>query len=84
MQNNERCELAKSILELHEKLNNYDRESAIELIKKVRRKYPGMEELAYVTNNVRLEDGTDEMIMNTLRAEKVRLGLKLNVENNKK
>lgn len=74
----EKIKLSKSLKELNDKINNYERESAIELIRKVRFEHPGKEQIAYVLNNVPLEAGTDEMIIDTLKAEEYRLTLKIN------
>ena len=82
MQKNESYELMKSILKLQGKLENYDRKSAIELIKEVRKDHPGIEEIVCQFNGIKLEDGTDKMIIDTLKAEKTRLEIKLNLENN--
>ena len=80
MQKNESYELMKSILKLQGKLENYDRKSAIELIKEVRKDHPGIEEIVCRSNGIKLEDGTDKMIIDTLEAEKTRLEIKLNLE----
>lgn len=72
--------LTKSIVEIQNKIINYDRNSAIELIKKVREDYKGKEQIAYVLNSIPLEMGTDEMIIKTLQAEEIRLTLKLKNE----
>lgn len=77
----EKAKIVKSIFEINENINNYERNSAIELIKKVRRDHKGKEQVAYVLNNVPLELSTDEMIINTLKAEKLRLELKLSEDN---
>lgn len=77
----EKVKIVKSIFEIDDKINNYERNSAIELIKKVRKDHKGKEQVAYVLNNVPLELGTDEMIINTLKSEKVRLELKLSKNN---
>lgn len=76
--NEEKLKIFKSIKEITEKINIYERKSAIELIRKVRFEHPGKEQAAYVLNNVPLESGTDEMIINTLKAEAYRLTLKIN------
>ena len=78
MSEEEKRKLSKSLKELNDKINNYERESAIELIRKVRFEHPGKEQIAYVLNNVPLESGTDEMIIDTLKAEEYRLTLKIN------
>lgn len=78
MSEEEKIKLSKSLKELNDKINNYERESAIELIRKVRFEHPGKEQIAYVLNNVPLEAGTDEMIIDKLKAEKYRLTLKIN------
>ena len=78
MNEEEKAKISKSIKEINDKINNYERESAIELIRKVRFEHPGKEQVAYVLNNVPLEEGTDEMIINTLKAEAYRLMLKIN------
>lgn len=78
MSEEEKIKLSKSLKELNDKINNYERESAIELIRKVRFEHPGKEQIAYVLNNVPLEAGTDEMIIDTLKAEEYRLTLKIN------
>ena len=75
--------MAKSIVEIQERIENYDRNEAIRLIKKVRIEHPGMEQVAYVLNNIPLEEGTDIEIINTLRAEGARLILKLKEETEK-
>ncbi len=77
MSQNEKLKLLKSIVEIQNKILNYERNSAIELIKKVRIEHRGKEQIAYILNNTPLEIGTDEMIIDTLRAEKSRLILKL-------
>ena len=77
----EKAKIVKSIYEINENIQNYERNSAIELIKKVRKNHKGKEQVAYVLNNVPLELGTDEMIINTLKAEKLRLELKLSEDN---
>ena len=73
----EKIKIFKSIQEINDKIKKYDRSSAIKIIKKVRSEHPGKEQIAYVVNNVPLEAGTDEMIVNTLKAEAFRLSLKL-------
>ena len=78
MSEEEKIKLSKSLKKLNDKINNYERESAIELIRKVRFEHPGKEQIAYVLNNVPLEAGTDEMIIDTLKAEEYRLTLKIN------
>lgn len=78
MKEKEKIKIIKSIKELEDKINNYERLSSIELIKKVRFEHPGKEQVAYVTNNIPLDMGTDEMIINTLKAERARLILKIN------
>lgn len=75
--NEEKIKLLKSVIEIQTKINCYDRDSAIELIKKVRMEHVGKEQIAYVVNNIPLEQGTDFMIIETLKAEKYRLLLKL-------
>lgn len=72
--------LNKSIVEIQNKIINYDRNSAIELIKKVREDHKGKEQIAYVLNSIPLEMGTDEMIIKTLQAGEIRLTLKLKNE----
>ena len=72
--------LTNSIAEIQNKIKNYDRDSAIKLIKRVREDHKGKEQIAYVLNNVPLEMGTDEMIIKTLQAEEIRLTLKLKNE----
>lgn len=74
---NEKEKLLKSIEEIQERINNYNREDAINLIKRVRFEHPGKEQIAYVTFNISLEKGTDVDIIKTLEAEKARLVLKL-------
>ena len=73
----EKEKLAKSIIEIQEKIINYNREDAIRLIKRVRLEHPGKEQIAYVTYNIPLESGTDIEIMHTLKAEETRLLIKL-------
>ena len=80
MEEIEKMKLTKSIVEIQNKIINYDRNSAIELIKKVREDYKGKEQIAYVLNSIPLEMGTDEMIIKTLQAEEIRLTLKLKNE----
>ena len=75
-----KMKLTKSIVEIQNKIINYDRNSAIELIKRVREDHKGKEQIAYVLNNIPLEMGTDEMIIKTLQAEEIRLTLKLKNE----
>lgn len=70
-------QIIKSIIELKDKINNYERESAIQLIIKVRSEHPGKEQIAYVMNNIPLNDAQDENIIQTLQAEMCRLTLKL-------
>ena len=77
MNQDEKLKLLKSIEEIQNKIINYERNSAIELIKKVRMDHRGKEQIAYVLNNIPLEMGTDEMIIKTLQAEEIRLTLKL-------
>lgn len=77
MNEEEKIKIIKSIKDIEDKIINYERLGAIELIKKVRFDHPGKEQIAYVLNNVPLDMGTDEMIINTLKAEEVRLTLKL-------
>ena len=79
----DKMDLRNSIIKINDMLNNYNREEAIELIKRVRRDHPGKEQIAYVINDTPLEQGTDEMIRNTLIAEKSRLLLKLGDKNSK-
>lgn len=74
---NEKEKILKSIEEIQEKINNYNREDAIKLIKRVRFEHPGKEQIAYVTFNIPLEKGADVDIIRTLEAEKARLILKL-------
>lgn len=74
---NEKQEIQNSIVEIQNQINNYNREDAINLIKKVRIKHPGKEQIAYVTFNIPLEQGTDADIIRTLEAEEARLILKL-------
>lgn len=78
MKEEEKSKIIKSIKEIEDRIRNYERLSAIELIKKVRLEHPGKEQIAYVTNNIPLDMGTDEMIINTLKAEEVRLTIKIN------
>lgn len=80
MEEIENVKLTKSIVEIQNKIINYDRNSAIELIKKVREDHKGKEQIAYVLNSIPLEMGTDEMIIKTLQAEEIRLTLKLKNE----
>ena len=80
MEEIEKMKLTKSIVEIQNKIINYDRNSAIELIKRVREDHKGKEQIAYVLNNIPLEMGTDEMIIKTLQAEEIRLTLKLKNE----
>lgn len=80
MEEIEKMKLTKSIVEIQNKIINYDRNSAIELIKKVREDYKEKEQIAYVLNSIPLEMGTDEMIIKTLQAEEIRLTLKLKNE----
>ena len=80
MEEIEKMKLTKSIVEIQNKIINYDRNSAIELIKRVREDHKGKEHIAYVLNNIPLEMGTDEMIIKTLQAEEIRLTLKLKNE----
>lgn len=80
MEEIEKMKLAKSIVEIQNKIINYDRNSSIELIKKVREDHKGKEQIAYVLNSIPLEMGTDEMIIKTLQAEEIRLTLKLKNE----
>ena len=80
MEEIEKMKLTKSIVEIENKIINYDRNSAIELIKKVREDHKGKEQIAYVLNSIPLEMGTDEMIIKTLQAEEIRLTLKLKNE----
>ena len=75
-----KMKLTKSIVEIQNKIINYDRNSAIELIKKVREDHKGKEQIAYVINSIQLEMGTDEMIIKTSQAEEIRLTLKLKNE----
>ncbi len=74
---NEKEKLLKSIAEIQNQIVNYDRKDAINLIIKVRTEHPGKEQIVYVTNNIPLEKGTDNDIINTLKAEETRLILKL-------
>lgn len=76
--NEEKLKILKSIKEITDKINSYERKSAIELIRKVRSEHTGKEQVAYVLNNIPLESGTDEMIINTLKTEAYRLTLKIN------
>lgn len=80
MEEIEKMKLTKSIVEIQNKIINYDRNSAIELIKKVREDHKGKKQIAYVLNSIPLEMGTDEMIIKTLQAEEIRLTLKLKNE----
>ena len=80
MEEIEKMKLTKSIVEIQNKIINYDRNSAIELIKRVREDHKGKEKIANVLNNIPLEMGTDEMIIKTLQAEEIRLTLKLKNE----
>lgn len=80
MEEIEKMKLTKSIVEIQNKIINYDRNSAIELIKRVREDHKGKKQIAYVLNNIPLEMGTDEMIIKTLQAEEIRLTLKLKNE----
>lgn len=80
MEEIEKMKLTKSIVEIQNKIINYDRNSAIKLIKKVREDHKGKEQIAYVLNSIPLEMGTDEMIIKTLQAEEIRLTLKLKNE----
>ncbi len=80
MEEIEKMKLTRSIVEIQDKIINYDRNSAIELIKKVREDHKGKEQIAYVLNSIPLEMGTDEMIIKTLQAEEIRLTLKLKNE----
>ncbi len=74
---NEKEKLLKSIAEIQNQIINYNRKDAINLIIKVRKEHLGKEQIAYVTNNIPLERGTDNDIINTLKAEETRLILKL-------
>lgn len=78
MNEEEKIKISKAIKDIYDKINTYERNSAIELIRKVRLEHPGAEQMAYVLNNIPLEAGTDEMIINTLKAEAYRLTLKIN------
>lgn len=78
MSEEEKAKIYKSITEINDKIINYERKSAIELIRKVRLEHPGKEQIAYTLNSTPLEEGTDEMIVNTLKAEFYRLTLKIN------
>lgn len=80
MEEIKKMKLTKSIVEIQNKIINYDRNSAIELIKKVREDHKGKEQIAYVLNSIPLEMGTDDMIIKTLQAEEIRLTLKLKNE----
>ena len=80
MEEIEKMKLTKSIVEIQNKVINYDRNSAIEIIKRVREDHKGKEQIAYVLNNIPLEMETDEMIIKTLQAEEIRLTLKLKNE----
>ena len=80
MEEIEKMKLTKSIVEIQNKIINYVRNSAIELIKRVREDHKGKEQIAYVLNSIPLEMGTDEMIIKTLQAEEIRLTLKLKNE----
>ena len=80
MEEIEKMKLTRRIVEIQNKIINYDRNSAIELIKKVREDHKGKEQIAYVLNSIPLEMGTDEMIIKTLQAEEIRLTLKLKNE----
>lgn len=80
MEEIEKMKLTRSIVEIQNKIINYDRNSAIELIKKVREDHKGKEQIAYVLNSIPVEMGTDEMIIKTLQAEEIRLTLKLKNE----
>ena len=80
MEEIEKMKLTRSIVEIQNKIIYYDRNSAIELIKKVREDHKGKEQIAYVLNSIPLEMGTDEMIIKTLQAEEIRLTLKLKNE----
>lgn len=80
MEEIEKMKLTRSIVEIQNKIINYDRNSAIELIKKVREDHKGKEQIVYVLNSIPLEMGTDEMIIKTLQAEEIRLTLKLKNE----
>ena len=80
MEEIEKMKLTNSIAEIQNKIKNYDRDSAIKLIKKVREEHKGKEQIVYVLSNVPLEMGTDEMIIKTLQAEEIRLTLKLKNE----
>ena len=80
MEEIEKMKLTKSIVEIQNKIINYDRNSAIELIKKVREDHKGKEQIAYVLNSIPLEIGTNDMIIKTLQAEEIRLTLKLKNE----
>lgn len=77
MSEEEKAKVYKSIKEINDKIENFERNSSIELIRKVRFEHPGEEQIAYVLSNVPLESGTDEMIINTLKAEAYRLTLKI-------
>ena len=67
----------QNLILINDKIINYERKSAIELIRKVRFEHPGKEQIAYVFNNTSLDEGNDEMIINTLKAEAYRLTLKI-------
>lgn len=54
MEEIEKMKLTKSIVEIQNKIINYDRNSAIELIKRVREDHKGKEQIAYVLNNIPL------------------------------
>ena len=77
MDEDEKIKISKAIKEINDKINNFERESAIRLIRKVRFEHPGKEQIAYITFNTPLEKGTDVDILKTLEAEKSRLFLKL-------
>ncbi len=77
MNEEEKAKIYKSLKEINDKIINYERKSAIELIRKVRFEHPGKEQIAYVFNNTSLDEGNDEMIINTLKAEAYRLTLKI-------
>ena len=78
MSEDKKIKILKAIQDIENIINNYDRISAIKLIKKVRSEHPGKEQIAYMCNNVPLDIATDEMIIETLKAEETRLLIKLN------
>lgn len=69
----EETDIGKSIIEIDNMLNNYNRDEAIELIKKVRQKHASIEQIVYIGLNVPLERCSDQIIKNNLLFEKGRI-----------